>query len=378
MVCTAPAASGHFYQLTERNSEMRETSLASFHIETFCKKYHEHIRAMIVAMAKMKVSFVRILHLLQEPDHQHMCRERIHVRVWKQLYSHHVVIRRKMELQEFWIRNQLLSTSTSYSSSIQFTCSDRTCIQKIFVCDGRCHCSMGEDEASFCPTALSPIEAPLCNLDPRKQYMSTSPLLKNFSFASRKKEIFLNPFWASAASHSFLLEVAPWNFRRDRFLITSIFCAFNVVRLLVWALVVAGGYHKWSTCPYIHFSRKKPKRPTFYPVLIIWDFFSKNSAFSWSPICSGIAICKRSNTYEVQFIPIGSFMKGMFDKTASFIGSVKISWFRSRIISQLRLMQFICLCAWDNHPYFNKHSRSKALHNWKKGISKSSIKLRRK
>ena len=81
MVCTAPAASGHFYQLTERNSEMRETSLASFHIETFCKKYHEHIRAMIVAMAKMKVSFVRILHLLQEPDHQHMCRERIHVRV---------------------------------------------------------------------------------------------------------------------------------------------------------------------------------------------------------------------------------------------------------------------------------------------------------
>ena len=29
MLCTAPAASGHFYQLTERNSEMRET-LANF------------------------------------------------------------------------------------------------------------------------------------------------------------------------------------------------------------------------------------------------------------------------------------------------------------------------------------------------------------
>ena len=112
-------------------------------------------------MAKMKVRFVRLLHLLQFPDPQHMCWEQIHVRVWRQLYSHHVVIRRKMELQEFWIQNQLLSTSTSYYSSIQFTCSDRTCIQKIFVCDGRCHCSMGEDEASFCPNALLPIEAPL-------------------------------------------------------------------------------------------------------------------------------------------------------------------------------------------------------------------------
>ena len=116
-------------------------------------------------MAKMKVSFVRLLHVLQFPDPQQMCWEQIHVRVWRQLYSHHVVIRRKMELQEFWIQNQLLSTSSSYSSSIQFTCSDRTCIQKIFVCDGRCHCSMGEEEASFCPNALLPIEGPLCNLD---------------------------------------------------------------------------------------------------------------------------------------------------------------------------------------------------------------------
>ena len=33
MLCTAPAASGHFYQLTERNSEMRETSLANFDIK---------------------------------------------------------------------------------------------------------------------------------------------------------------------------------------------------------------------------------------------------------------------------------------------------------------------------------------------------------
>ena len=33
MVCTAPAASGHFYQLTERNSEIRETSLANFDIK---------------------------------------------------------------------------------------------------------------------------------------------------------------------------------------------------------------------------------------------------------------------------------------------------------------------------------------------------------
>ena len=69
-------------------------------------------------MAKMKVSFVRLLHLLQFLDLQQMCWEQIHVRVWRQLYSHHVVIRRKMELQEFWIQNQLLSTSTSYSSSI--------------------------------------------------------------------------------------------------------------------------------------------------------------------------------------------------------------------------------------------------------------------
>ena len=30
MLCMAPAASGHFYQLTERNSEMGETSLANF------------------------------------------------------------------------------------------------------------------------------------------------------------------------------------------------------------------------------------------------------------------------------------------------------------------------------------------------------------
>ena len=30
MLCTAPAASGYFYRLTERNSEMRETSLANF------------------------------------------------------------------------------------------------------------------------------------------------------------------------------------------------------------------------------------------------------------------------------------------------------------------------------------------------------------
>ena len=144
---------------------MRETSLANFDIETLCRKCHEQNRAMMVATAKMKVSFVRLLHLLQVPDPQHMCWEQIHVRVWRQLYSHHVFIRRKMELQEFWVQNQLLSTSTSYSSSIQFTCSDRTCIQKIFVCDGRCHCSMGEDEASFCPNALLPIEAPLCNLD---------------------------------------------------------------------------------------------------------------------------------------------------------------------------------------------------------------------
>ena len=165
MLCTAPAASGHFCQLTERNSGMRETSLANFDIDTFCRKCHEHNRAIMVAMAKMKVSFVRLLHLLQVPDPQHMCWEQIHVRVWRQLYSHHVVIGRKMELQEFWIQNQLLSTSTSYSSSIQFTCLDRTCIQKIFVCDGRCHCSMGEDNACFCPNALLPIEAPLCNLD---------------------------------------------------------------------------------------------------------------------------------------------------------------------------------------------------------------------
>ena len=33
MVYTAPAASGHFYQLTERNSEMIETSLANFVIK---------------------------------------------------------------------------------------------------------------------------------------------------------------------------------------------------------------------------------------------------------------------------------------------------------------------------------------------------------
>ena len=135
-----------------------------WHRET-CRKCHERNRAMMVAMAKMKVSFVRLLHLLQVMDPQNMCWEQIHVSVWRQLYSHHVVIRRKMELQEFWIQNQVLSTSTSYSSSIQFTCSDRTCIQKIFVCDSRCHCSMGEDEASFCPNALLPIEAPLCNLD---------------------------------------------------------------------------------------------------------------------------------------------------------------------------------------------------------------------
>ena len=30
MLCMAPVASGHFYQLTERNSEMRENSLANF------------------------------------------------------------------------------------------------------------------------------------------------------------------------------------------------------------------------------------------------------------------------------------------------------------------------------------------------------------
>ena len=165
MLCTAPAAKGHFCQLTTKFWDERNFFGEFWHKETFCRKCHEHNRAMMVAMARMKVSFVRRLHLLQVPHPQHMCWEQIHVRVWRQLYSHPVVFRRKMELQEFWIQNQLLSTSTSYSSSIQFTCSDRTCIQKIFVCDGRCHCSMGEDETSFCPNALLPIEAPLCNLD---------------------------------------------------------------------------------------------------------------------------------------------------------------------------------------------------------------------
>ena len=33
MLCKAPAAGGHFYQLTERNSETRETSLANFDIK---------------------------------------------------------------------------------------------------------------------------------------------------------------------------------------------------------------------------------------------------------------------------------------------------------------------------------------------------------
>ena len=76
-----------------------------WHKETFCRKCHEHNRAMMVAMAKMKVSFVRLLHLLQFPGPQHMRWEQIQMRVWRQLYSHHVVIRRKMELQEFWIQN---------------------------------------------------------------------------------------------------------------------------------------------------------------------------------------------------------------------------------------------------------------------------------
>ena len=33
MLCTVQAASGHFYQLTERNFEMREISLANFDLK---------------------------------------------------------------------------------------------------------------------------------------------------------------------------------------------------------------------------------------------------------------------------------------------------------------------------------------------------------
>ena len=160
MLCTAPAASGHFYQLTEQNSEMRETSLANFDLKRPAGNA-TNITEQWWSQWRRWMSILSDSCTYCRSWTPNMCWEQIHVRVWRQLYSHHVVIRRKMELQEFWIQNQLLSTSTCYSSSIQFTCSDRTCIQKIFVCDGRCHCFMGEDEASFCPNALLPIEA-LC------------------------------------------------------------------------------------------------------------------------------------------------------------------------------------------------------------------------